>query len=72
MLLITHDLGVVARIADRVTVMYAGDIVETADRATVRRPRHPYTRGLLACMPVPGRHARPASGSAPFRASCRR
>jgi peptide/nickel transport system ATP-binding protein len=47
-LLITHDLGVVAQWADRATVMYAGRIVEQAPvRPFFRRPRHPYTRGLL-------------------------
>jgi peptide/nickel transport system ATP-binding protein len=56
LLLITHDLGVVARIAHRVAVMYAGEIVETANAgALFRNPRHPYTRGLLSCIPVPGR-----------------
>jgi peptide/nickel transport system ATP-binding protein len=56
LLLITHDLGVVARIADRVSVMYAGEIVETAAAAQLfARPRHPYTRGLLASVPVPGK-----------------
>jgi peptide/nickel transport system ATP-binding protein len=55
LLLITHDLGVVARIADRVNVMYAGAIVETATAADLfADPRHPYTRGLLACLPRPG------------------
>ncbi|MDT3718301.1 ABC transporter ATP-binding protein [Pseudomonas oryzihabitans] len=53
---ITHDLGLVARIADRVAVMYAGQIVEQAPAAELfAEPRHPYTRGLLACIPVPGR-----------------
>jgi peptide/nickel transport system ATP-binding protein len=54
--LITHDLGVVAEMCDRVAVMYAGEIVEaaTAD-ALFRDPRHPYTRGLIGCIPVPGR-----------------
>jgi peptide/nickel transport system ATP-binding protein len=55
LLLITHDLGVVARIADRVNVMYAGAIVEVASAADLfAGPRHPYTRGLLACLPRPG------------------
>jgi peptide/nickel transport system ATP-binding protein len=53
---ITHDLGVVARIADRVAVMYAGQIVETAPVAELfARPTHPYTRGLLGCIPVRGK-----------------
>jgi peptide/nickel transport system ATP-binding protein len=56
MVLITHDLGVVARIADRVAVMYAGQVVEEGTAAEIfAQPRHPYTRGLLACIPVPGR-----------------
>jgi peptide/nickel transport system ATP-binding protein len=55
LLLITHDLGVVARIADRVNVMYAGAIVESASAGDLfAGPRHPYTRGLLACLPRPG------------------
>jgi peptide/nickel transport system ATP-binding protein len=59
LVLITHDLGVVARIASRVIVMYAGQVVEagTAD-AIFSAPAHPYTRGLLACIPVPGRTKR--------------
>jgi peptide/nickel transport system ATP-binding protein len=53
---ITHDLGVVARIADRVAVMYAGEIVETAPVSELfARPSHPYTRGLLSCIPVRGK-----------------
>ncbi len=51
-LLITHDLGVVARTADRVSVMYAGDIVEQAPVAALfATPGHPYSRGLLASVP---------------------
>jgi peptide/nickel transport system ATP-binding protein len=49
---ITHDLGVIAEIADRVLVMYGGRVVERAEvRALFGRPRHPYTRGLLDSMP---------------------
>jgi len=52
LILITHDLGVVARYADRVVVMYAGRVVEQAPaRALYRTPRHPYTCGLLASVP---------------------
>jgi peptide/nickel transport system ATP-binding protein len=52
LLLITHDLGVVAELCDRVVVMYAGRVVEEASAATLfRRPRHPYTAGLLASRP---------------------
>jgi oligopeptide transport system ATP-binding protein len=52
LLLITHDLGVVARYADRVAVMYGGRIVETAPaRELYKRPRHPYTVGLMASIP---------------------
>jgi len=57
LILITHDLGIVARFADRVAVMYAGQVVETGPVGAVfRAPRHPYTRGLMASIPVPGRH----------------
>ncbi len=53
--LITHDLGVVARRADVLCVMYAGRVVEYGPAASVlREPAHPYTRGLLACRPDPG------------------
>ncbi len=59
MLLITHDLGVVARVADRVAVMYAGQIVEQGTAAEVfDRPLHPYTRGLMGCIPIPGKTER--------------
>src|SRR6202795_3440400 len=52
-ILITHDLGVVAEMCDRVAVMYAGEIVEQTDVATLfREPRHPYTQGLIGSIPV--------------------
>jgi peptide/nickel transport system ATP-binding protein len=61
MILITHDLGVVARIADRVAVMYAGQVVETGTaRQIFNAPQHPYTRGLLDCIPIPGKTKRGA------------
>ncbi|HWB73216.1 MAG TPA: ABC transporter ATP-binding protein, partial [Egibacteraceae bacterium] len=54
MVLITHDLGVVAETADRVAVMYAGRIVEVGDVETIfGAPRHPYTLGLMASLPRP-------------------
>jgi len=54
-ILITHDLGVVAEMCDRVAVMYAGEIVEQADTVPLfREPRHPYTRGLINSIPVLG------------------
>ena len=54
-LLITHDLGVVAEMADRVAVMYAGEIVEEADvRTLFKKPMHPYTQGLIGSIPVLG------------------
>ena len=56
LILITHDLGVVARVADKVAVMYAGQIVEAGSvRDVFERPQQPYTHGLLQCIPVPGR-----------------
>ncbi len=50
--IVTHNLGVVARYAERIYVMYAGNVVETADTLTVfKNPQHPYTRGLLKAIP---------------------
>jgi oligopeptide/dipeptide ABC transporter ATP-binding protein len=69
LLLITHDLGVVAETADRVAVMYAGRIVETGPvRAIFRTPQHPYTRGLLASIPggAPGQPLRAIEGTVPL------
>jgi peptide/nickel transport system ATP-binding protein len=69
LLLITHDLGVIAETADRVAVMYAGRIVEEGPvRAIFREPQHPYTRGLLASIPggAPGRRLRTIDGTVPM------
>jgi oligopeptide/dipeptide ABC transporter ATP-binding protein len=71
-LVITHDFGVVARIADRVGVMYAGQIIEEADVRTIfRRPRHPYTAGLLDSIPGIQRRERlvPMRGNPPDMAN---
>ena len=83
-LLITHDLGVIAQMADRVAVMYAGEIVEIAPvRAVLTAPAHPYTRLLLAAIPttrrrqahlqvIPGRMPSPGVGvpGCQFRERC--
>ncbi len=59
LILITHDLGVVARVADRVCVMYAGQVVEQGSAKQVfEDPTHPYTQGLLECIPIPGKTER--------------
>jgi oligopeptide/dipeptide ABC transporter ATP-binding protein len=74
-LFITHDMGVIAQLADRVSVMYAGRIVETAAvDALFATPRHPYTSGLLDCMPSRNAGARrlpiiPGQPPAPARAA---
>ncbi|MFN8592596.1 MAG: ABC transporter ATP-binding protein [Thermomicrobiales bacterium] len=69
MILVTHNLGVVAETCDRVGVMYAGQLVEVAPTGTLlREPRHPYTLGLLSCVPrVENRSAelRPITGTIP-------
>lgn len=58
-LFITHDMGVVAQVADRVAVMYGGQLVEMADTRTLfSEPQHPYTKGLLAAVPKPGQSER--------------
>ena len=59
-LMITHDLGVVAELCHRVAVIYAGRIVELAPVERIfARPLHPYTRGLLRCLPHPSRFGQP-------------
>jgi oligopeptide/dipeptide ABC transporter ATP-binding protein len=67
--LITHDLGVAAEVADQVAVMYAGRIVETgAAEDVLTDPRHPYTAGLLASLPTEGaaeRRLEPIRGAPP-------
>ncbi|MGH8904173.1 MAG: ABC transporter ATP-binding protein [Egibacteraceae bacterium] len=69
LILITHDLGVVADVADRVAVMYAGRIVETGPvRAIYHNPAHPYTQGLMASIPrldQKGERLEPIKGSPP-------
>jgi peptide/nickel transport system ATP-binding protein len=70
-LFITHDLGIVAQMADRVAVMYAGRIIESGPVRTIfRKPAHPYTRALLDAVPRlgdidRGRRIRPIAGSVP-------
>jgi oligopeptide/dipeptide ABC transporter ATP-binding protein len=66
MVWITHDLGVVARLVERVVVMYAGHVVEHAPtRRLFRRPEHPYTAGLLAALPDASDPARPPLAQIP-------
>ena len=69
MIFITHNLGVVASIADRVAVMYAGDIIETAEVGTLfEHPTHPYTEALLSSIPRVDRDAsdlKPIAGQVP-------
>lgn len=67
LILISHDLGIVARVADRIAVMYAGRIVETgSSRQIFGAPTHPYTQGLIDCIPYPGKTERKtALGSIP-------
>ena len=70
LILITHDLGVVARYADRVAVMYGGRIVESATAAELyKHPKHPYTEGLMASIPTldgePGSRLQTIEGQPP-------
>ena len=72
-LFITHNLGVVAEIAHRAAVMYAGRVVEDAGVSDLfEKPTHPYTRGLLSCLPTaallaPGERLRAIPGNVPSR-----
>jgi ABC-type dipeptide/oligopeptide/nickel transport system ATPase component len=69
MILITHDLGVIAQTADRVAVMNAGRIVEQAPvRDIFQRPQHPYTRALLASVPGAASGRRTGSAESPAAA----
>ncbi|AHG03092.1 peptide ABC transporter ATP-binding protein [Halobacterium sp. DL1] len=66
MVFVTHDLGVVAEIADRVVVMYAGKVMETGDVYQVfENPSHPYTKALLNCLPGRGRALETIGGTLP-------
>jgi peptide/nickel transport system ATP-binding protein len=63
-LFVTHDLGVVAEIADRVVIMYAGKVMERGDvHDLFDQPSHPYTQALLDCLPGQGRELQPIGGS---------
>ncbi|MDW8202410.1 MAG: ABC transporter ATP-binding protein [Cyanobacteriota bacterium SKYGB_h_bin112] len=69
---ITHDLGVIASVADTVVVMYQGKVVESGSLAQIfSRPHHPYTQGLLACRPSPERRLRVLPTVADFLTSDR-
>ncbi len=69
-LFITHDLGVVAQLADRVCVMYAGQVIETASvEVLFENPVHPYSHGLFSCLPDPTQRSEPLNpipGQAPL------
>lgn len=68
-LLITHDLAVASQVADRIVVMYAGEIAEDTDAFSLfANPQHPYTKGLLSCIPSGSKHKgtlNPIAGSLP-------
>ena len=84
-MIVTHDLGVISDVADRVVVFYSGQIVEEAHTADLfKHPKHPYTKGLLACIPtlqtkaqrlqvIEGNIADPANrpSGCPFHPRCR-
>jgi peptide/nickel transport system ATP-binding protein len=63
---ITHDLGVIAELCDRVAVMYAGSVCETAEvKELFSNPLHPYTKALLESIPTPGKEFKSISGTVP-------
>ena len=65
-LFITHDLGVIAEMCDRVAVMYAGNVVEIADvKEIFRNPLHPYTKALMESIPQPGKEYKTIRGVVP-------
>ena len=69
-MLITHDMGVIAETADRVAVMYAGRVAEIGPvREVVQRPFHPYSRGLMGVYPDPGGRGRQAGADPRFHAA---
>ncbi|MBM3597236.1 MAG: ATP-binding cassette domain-containing protein [Alphaproteobacteria bacterium] len=79
MLLISHDIGAISQLSDRIAVLYAGRMIEIGSRSQVlRTPRHPYTRALLAAIPVPDPSRRRApppaltdgASASPDRAGC--
>ena len=65
LIFISHDLNLVPRFCDRVLVMYAGRIVEELAAAELAEARHPYTRGLLDCLPRIGGSRGPPAGARP-------
>ena len=72
-MLITHDMGVIAETADRVAVMYAGRIAEIGPvRDVVQHPHHPYTKGLMGAIPTVGAQAEPAGADPGLHAAARR
>lgn len=65
-LYITHDMGVIAELCDRVAVMYAGNICEIAEvKEIFRKPLHPYTKALLESIPIPGKEFKSIKGTVP-------
>jgi peptide/nickel transport system ATP-binding protein len=63
---VTHDMGVIAEMCDRVAVMYAGNVVEVADVLEIfKKPLHPYTQGLLESIPRPGKPFKSIEGTVP-------